>query len=270
MRPAGEVVEDDVEAEPRRDAVDRRVSHRDRREPVACERGERLLGAHLGLGVGVRGRSGAFSSSRSSVPDAPYIEHDEAKTKRRTPAALPLVRGERRVEVDVVRPVVEVADRVVGERRQVDDRVEPSKSAAVTSRTSRCTVAIVRSPRSRSRGRRTCRARRRRVRRRRRSARAPSRCSRDAGDEDPQARSGSERDFGAKNASAYRDAAAHSRPRSRISPRKVSSSNQCLPACVGKCRRTSSSLSATTSSAMGTYRLGRPRSPSHLAPRTRG
>ena len=37
---------------------------------------------------GVSGRSGALSSSASSVPDAPYIEHDEAKTNRRTPASL--------------------------------------------------------------------------------------------------------------------------------------------------------------------------------------
>ena len=49
-----------------------------------------------------------------------------------------------------------------------------------------------------------------------------------------------------------------------MSPRKVSASYQCFPACVGKCRRTRSSLSSTTSSPRGTYRLGRPRSPSHF------
>ncbi len=36
---------------------------------------------------GVIGRSSEVSSSASSPPDAPYIEHDEAKTKRPTPAA---------------------------------------------------------------------------------------------------------------------------------------------------------------------------------------
>ena len=36
---------------------------------------------------GVSGRSGASSSRRSSSLAAPYIEHEEAKTKRPTPAS---------------------------------------------------------------------------------------------------------------------------------------------------------------------------------------
>src|SRR5205823_5640671 len=41
----------------------------------------------LDAAYAVSGRSGADSSSASSVPDAPYIEQEEANTNRRTPAS---------------------------------------------------------------------------------------------------------------------------------------------------------------------------------------
>ena len=127
VRPAGEVVEDDVEAEPRRDAVDRRVAHRDDREPVASERREALLRAHLGLGVG--GQRLERRPLVEQVVRSRRAVHRAGRREDEPPDAGGLglsCDAQRRVEVDVVGPLlVEVADRIVGERRQVDDRVEP-------------------------------------------------------------------------------------------------------------------------------------------------
>ncbi len=54
------------------------------------------------------------------------------------------------------------------------------------------------------------------------------------------------------NASAYRSAATDSMPRSRIRPRKVSRSNQCLPDWLGKCCSSSMSFCSTIRRVSGT------------------
>ena len=48
---------------------------------------KRVLGAHLRLGIRRERPERRVSSRRSSALDAPYIEHEDAKTKRPTPAA---------------------------------------------------------------------------------------------------------------------------------------------------------------------------------------
>ncbi len=74
----------------------------------------------------VTGRSGASSSTNDSSAAAPYMLQDEEKTNRRTPASFAAsCKAQRPSQVDVLGPAsVQVAERVVGERRQVDDRVE--------------------------------------------------------------------------------------------------------------------------------------------------
>ena len=130
----------------------------------------------------VSGFSGASSSTATSVSDAPYIEQDEANTNRRTPASRAArASREGRVAVDLGRQRrVEVAHRIVRERREVDDRVEALQfgghDLADVAR-ERLDLSDLRR-RSRSRGRRTCRGRPRRAPPRRAGERRPNRCSR--------------------------------------------------------------------------------------------
>ena len=127
VRPADEVVDHDVEAQARRDAVGGRVAQVGRAEGVVGERRDVLLGQHLGLAVGASAaRSPAVSSSASAPAALPYRLHEEKNTKRDDAGLLGL-RGElgRGDLVDVVGGLrVEVADRVVADRREVQDGVE--------------------------------------------------------------------------------------------------------------------------------------------------
>lgn len=74
----------------------------------------------------VNGRSGASSASSVSPFAAPYMAHDDEKTNRRTPGALHSARKrDRRVAVDRVGPaLVQVAEGIVRQRREVHDRIE--------------------------------------------------------------------------------------------------------------------------------------------------
>ncbi len=128
VRPAGEVVEHDVEPQPRRDAVDGRVPHRDDDEVVVGERPR----APPPPAPSTRRRPSAGGAARSRRAGRPFrTRRTSSTTTRRRSASTPAsfaarATPKRRVEVDVVRPLlVEVADRVVRQRRQVDDRVEP-------------------------------------------------------------------------------------------------------------------------------------------------
>ena len=75
---------------------------------------------------GVSGRNGAFSSRRSSPSTAPYMLHEEAKTNRPTPADFAA-----RARLTAPSPLIayvqlgiDVAERIVRQGGQVDDRVE--------------------------------------------------------------------------------------------------------------------------------------------------
>ena len=175
VAPRREVVEDDVEPEPGRRPVDGRVPHRDGREPVPVEVEERLLRPHLRLGVGgQRPQRRLLARATRRPSEAPYMEHEDAKTKRPTPATLLHARARRvaRWLMSIRQLGAEIAERIVRERGEMDDRVEAARGPRDgTSRTSRSRAdgpAAVAS-RSRSRRRSPCRARRRRVRRRRRA-----------------------------------------------------------------------------------------------------
>ena len=79
------------------------------------------------MAYAVSGCKGSSLVKRSIVdPDAPYMLQDDAKTNRCTPAsARELAQTHGRVVVDRKRQrLVELADRVVRERGEVDDRVE--------------------------------------------------------------------------------------------------------------------------------------------------
>ena len=126
--PADEVVEHDVEPEARRRRRrPSRSASRPARSRASASSSERLLRAHLRLRVGgQRPERRAPRRAASSRRTAPYIEHDDANTNRPTPASL--ARRASWTEpsrlMSYVQSRVEVADRVVRERREVDDRVE--------------------------------------------------------------------------------------------------------------------------------------------------
>ena len=103
VRPADQVVQHEVAAQLRRDAVGGRVAQVDRGEAGVGELREVLLGS----GPSTRrrpsaGRTGCCSVTSSPPPAAPYTLQDEEKTKRSTPAALrELGDPQRAADVDV-------------------------------------------------------------------------------------------------------------------------------------------------------------------------
>ena len=126
VRPADEVVEHEIEPQPRRDAVDGRVPHEHGRERGAGALEQRRLRFDLRLGVRgqrreLRGLVERTRPGRGAVHAAGRRE-DEARDPRGAAGV-----GERdgRVEVDCARqPGVEVAERVVREAGEVHDGVE--------------------------------------------------------------------------------------------------------------------------------------------------
>ena len=86
-RRADEVVENDVEAQSRRNAVRRRKPQEDRREIIRRQLRERLLGPHLRRRVCGQRRQWRRLVDGHSSSDAPYMLHEDANTKRSIPAA---------------------------------------------------------------------------------------------------------------------------------------------------------------------------------------
>ena len=124
-RGARQVVQDRVEAHPGRQAVDRSVAQEGRREAVAREFPDRLLAPDLGTRV-----EGPRVERRSFVHRlrAGLAVHD-ARRREQKATHLGLAREFRephgRLVVDLLGPgLVQVADRIVRERRQVDHGVE--------------------------------------------------------------------------------------------------------------------------------------------------
>ena len=270
---AGEVVEHDVEPQPRRDAVDRRVPHRHGREAVAVE----LRAAPPRRAPSTprtASAAGAARPRRASVVRPRRAVHRARGREDESPDTRLLRRArerDRAVEVDVVRQLgVEVADRVVRQRREMHDRVEALEVAGASRRARPRSSAAPPRGRARSRSPVVARVEPDDVVARAGDdrARAPSRCSRGAGDENPHepAFDPARAQLAARRTPRRsRSAQRHSMPRSRISPRNISSSNQCLPALAsgsaGEQRRASRS---TTSSLERDVDVRRPRSPSHF------
>src|SRR6266851_1097471 len=125
-RPGYEVVEHDVEAEPRRNAIGGGAAQEGGCEGFVGEPGDVALGEHLGFAVSRdRVELGVLAHRRvsgSSVVAAGRGEHE---------AAYPDFLGERGeadrgAVVDVEGELrVEIAEGIVGERREVRDRIDP-------------------------------------------------------------------------------------------------------------------------------------------------
>ena len=102
-------------------------------EVVVDESGEALLGPHLGLRV--RGERAQRGILVEEVVGARCAVHGARRREDEPAHARILCRAgdaEGRVEVDVVGPLlVEIADGVVRECREMDDRVEPARSPTV-------------------------------------------------------------------------------------------------------------------------------------------
>src|SRR5919198_1648276 len=128
-RPADEVVQDDVEAKAWRDTVRGRVAERDGGEAGVRELDEALLGADLRLRVGrERLERGVLVERVVAARGAVHA----ARRGEDEPRDACLPGDPRQVQgalvVHVVGPRgVQVAERVVRERREVDDGVEPSQ-----------------------------------------------------------------------------------------------------------------------------------------------
>ena len=107
--------------------------------PIAVELDKSFLSPTLDSAYGVSGRSGASSVEQRRRRRGPV---HRARGREDEPPDTRLLRrtGERdgRLVVDVVGPLlVEIADGIVRERREMDDRVEAFEVLGGTSRTSR-------------------------------------------------------------------------------------------------------------------------------------
>ena len=141
VRPADEVVEDDVEPQTRRDAVDGGVPHRHRRRSPSSASSRSASSARTFDSAYARQRPQrrVLVERGRRRPTAPYMEHDDAKTNR--PHARFLRRaGERGGSpsrlMSYVHSALRSPMRVVRECREMDDRVEPAEVR-------RCDVADV-------------------------------------------------------------------------------------------------------------------------------
>ena len=163
VAPCREVVEHNVQSEPRRHAVNRRVAHRDGREPVAVELAQSLFGMHLRLRIGSKRAERRILGEDTSGSEAPYMEHDDANTKRRTPALF-AARATRSVPswlISCVQLAAEFPERIVRERGEVHDGVEVLQVLRLDVTHVACEPRrSCRTCRSRSRRSSRCRARR--------------------------------------------------------------------------------------------------------------
>ena len=163
---AGQVVDDDVGAQPRGRAVGGGVAQVGRAEVVVGELGDQLLGHHLALAVGRHRVEVALLGDRRR-----RRRRRRASRRRRTGSAArrppwpPAAMCAAPCGVDGVgRLRVEVADRVVGDRGEVHHRVEAREVLRPLRRGCRRCATRSRRAAARSRSRRTSRRRGRRPR----------------------------------------------------------------------------------------------------------